>query len=203
MRLECLAGSGNSVGQDCIESCRCGESGLNEWGKPKRHCGDVAAWHGDTLRVYECFALLRAVSGEQLGQTIGPGALVLGAVELLPSSGTDEAVVGGEVDDERLGTRLFELGGNRSGLTVRESQDDDIVAGEHLGGGLLDHEIGISGKMGLMSAERLTHGGMSAHRGDVEMRVSAQQPEDLSPAYPVAPETATVRSFICITIPAH
>ena len=118
---------------------------------------------------------------EQFGQTVGPGALVLGAVELLPGGGADEAVVGGEVDDERLGTRFFELGGDRAGLSVWEGEDDDIVAGEHLGGGLLDHEIGISGKMGLMSAERLAHGGMSAHRGDVEMRVSAQQPEDLSP----------------------
>lgn len=35
--------------------------------------------------------------------------------------------------------------------------------------------------MGLMSAERLTHRRMPAHRCDVQVGVSAQQPEDLSP----------------------
>ncbi|GAA1527458.1 hypothetical protein GCM10009690_32930 [Brevibacterium permense] len=90
-------------------------------------------------------------------------------------------MVGCEVDDEGVGARLFELGGDLSRLTVRERKDDDIVAGEHLGGGLLDHEVRESGKMGLMSAELLTRGGMSAHRGDVQVGVSAQQPEDLSP----------------------
>src|SRR5699024_7338538 len=145
------------------------------------HGGDVAAGHGDALRVGQCFALLRAVGGEQLGQAVGPGALVVGAVEPLPRSGTDEPVVGGEVDDEGVRTRPLELGGDRPGLTVRECEDDDVVAGEHLGGGLLDHKFGESGKMGLMSAERLAHGRMSTHRCDVQMRVSAQQPEDLSP----------------------
>ena len=106
---------------------------------------------------------------------------MLRAVELLPGSRADEAVVGGEVDDEGVGARLFEFGGDLSGLAVREREDDDIVAGEHLGGGLLDHEVRESGKMGLMSAELLDRGGMSAHRGDVQVGVSAQQPEDLSP----------------------
>ncbi|AOP54131.1 hypothetical protein BLSMQ_2425 [Brevibacterium aurantiacum] len=32
-----------------------------------------------------------------------------------------------------------------------------------------------------MSAELLACSGMSAHRSDVQVRVSAQQPEDLSP----------------------
>src|SRR5699024_10988822 len=82
--------------------------------------------------------------------------------------------------DEGVRTRLLELGGDRPGLAVRQGEDDDIVAGEHLGGGLLDHEVRESGKMGLMSAELLTRGGMSAHRGDVQVGVSAQQPEDLS-----------------------
>ncbi|GAA1844603.1 hypothetical protein GCM10009813_03630 [Brevibacterium marinum] len=90
-------------------------------------------------------------------------------------------MVSGQVDDEGARARGFEFGGNLSGLAVWEGEDDDIVAGEHLGGGLLDHEIGISGKMGLMSAELLTRGGMSAHRCDVQVGVSAQQPEDLSP----------------------
>src|SRR5699024_7644097 len=81
---------------------------------------------------------------------------------------------------EGVRARLLELGGDRPGLTVRQRQDDDIVADEHLGGGLLNHKFGESGKMGLMSAECLAHGRMSAHRCDVQMGGSAQQPDDLS-----------------------
>src|SRR5699024_7618691 len=145
------------------------------------HGGDVAAGHGDALRVGQCFALLRAVGGEQLGQSVGPGALVFGAVELLPRSGADEPVVGGEADDEGVRARLLELGGDRPGLTVRQRQDGDIVAAEHLGGGLLNHRVGESGKRGLVSGECVAHGRVAAHRCDVQMAVSAQQPEDLSP----------------------
>src|SRR5699024_508787 len=164
-----------------VEARGRGEAGLDERCESESHGGDVAAGHGDALRVGQCFALLRAVGGEQFGQSVGPGALVVGAVELLPGGSADEPVVGGEVDDEGVRARLLELGGDRPGLTVRQRQDDDIVAGDHLGGGLLDHKFGESGKMGLMSAECLAHGRMSAHRCDVQMGVSAQQPEDLSP----------------------
>jgi hypothetical protein len=99
---------------------------------------------------------------------------VVGTVELLPRVGADEPVVGCEVDDEGVRARLFEFGGDLSGLTMWEREDDDIVAGEHLGGGLLDHEVRESGKMGLMSAELLACSGMSAHRRDVQVGVSAQ-----------------------------
>src|SRR5699024_1254932 len=137
--------------------------------------------HGDALCALQRLALLAADGGEQFGQSVGPCALMLGAVELLPGGRAGQPVVGGEIDDESLRTRLLEFGGDRPGLAVRQGEDDDIVAGEHLGGGLLDHKFGESGKMGLMSAECLAHGGMSAHRCDVQMRVSTQQPEDLSP----------------------
>src|SRR5699024_4747006 len=181
VRLECLARAGDAIGKNCIEPGRRGEPGLDEWCEAERHGGDIAAGHGDALRGPQYLALFGAAVGEEFGQAVGPGALMVRAVELLPGGGADEAVIGGEVDDEGVRARGFEFGGDLSGLSVRECEDDDIVAGEYLGGGLLDPKFGETGKMGLMSAECLAHGRVSAHRCDVRMGVSAQQPEALSP----------------------
>src|SRR5699024_117707 len=109
MRLEGFARSGDAVGEDCVEAGRCGQARLDEWGEAEGYGGDVAAGYGDAFRVGQCFALLRAVGGEQFGQAVGPGALVVGAVELLPGGRADESVVGGEVDDEGVRARLLEL----------------------------------------------------------------------------------------------
>jgi hypothetical protein len=129
---------------------------LNKWCKAEAHCGDIAARNGDAVRSLQCLTLLGAVSGEEFGQSVGPGALVCGAVELLPGDSADEAVVGGEVDDEGVGARLFEFGGDCSGLTVREREDDDVVPASTSAVDSWTTRSENRGKMGLMSAELLT-----------------------------------------------
>ncbi len=57
-------------------------------------------------------------------------------------------MVGGKVYDQGIGAGLGQFPGDRPGLAVGQGEDDDIVAGEHLGGGIGDDEVRVPGKVG-------------------------------------------------------
>ena len=88
----------------------------------------------------------------QLGQAVGPGAGVVAAVELLPGGRVGEPEVGAAVDDQHV---VAELGGERAGLAVRQREEDDVVAGEGLDVGRLEHPVGQRHQVRLEGAERL------------------------------------------------
>ncbi|GAA3095349.1 hypothetical protein GCM10020001_009220 [Nonomuraea salmonea] len=101
---------------------------------------------------------------------------MLAAVELLPGGGVGETVVGAAVDHQRL---VAELGGDGGGVAVRQGQEDHVVAGERLGGGLLDHAVGERGEVGLVGAERATGAGGGGERADLELGMSEEEAEQL------------------------
>ena len=72
----------------------------------------------------------------QLGQAVGPGPGVRGAVEGLPVCGGLEAVVGARVDHQGVRGALGDLGRERPGGPVGQREDHDVVAGEDVRGGL-------------------------------------------------------------------
>ena len=65
---------------------------------------------------------------QEFGHPVGPGAEVLAAVERGPVVRAREPVVGAAVDDESVGA---ELSRQLPRLAVRQSEENDVVAGEH------------------------------------------------------------------------
>ena len=74
------------------------------------------------------------------------------AVELLPGGRVGEPEVGAAVDDHDV---VAELGGELAGLAVRQAEEDDVVAGEGLERGRLEHPVGERDQVRLQGAERL------------------------------------------------
>ena len=106
---------------------------------------------------------------------------MLAAVERLPGGRVGEPEVGAAVDDDGVvGQRL----GDRGGLAVRQAEEDHVVAGEHLDGGLLEHPVGQRHEVRLERAERLPRVGAGGDRADLDVRVGQQQPQDLAAGVP-------------------
>ena len=76
----------------------------------------------------EHFPLLPA-GRHELGQPVGPGAGVLGAVEVAPGSGVGQPEVRAAVDHQDV---VGQLGGERAGRAVRQGEDDDVVTGQRV-----------------------------------------------------------------------
>ena len=72
------------------------------------------------------------------------------AVEPLPLVRVVEPEVGAAVDDHGL---LRQLRGELAGLAVREAEEDDVMAGEGLEAGLLEHPVGERHQVRLQGAE--------------------------------------------------
>ena len=91
----------------------------------------IAAGHGDPGGAAQPVA-----AAGQFGQPVGPAAGVLGSVEPLPRGGVGEPEVGAAVDDQRVGAELI---GQRRGMAVRQREEHDVVAGEDVDFGGLEH----------------------------------------------------------------
>jgi hypothetical protein len=155
--------------------------GFDQPGGDRRHHGEgrdgrVAAGDGDPGGTGEELAL----AGE-LGEAVGPGARVLAAVELLPGVGVGEPVVGPAVDDDHV---VAELGSQLTRLAVGQGEEDDVVAGEGVGVGLVEHPVGQRHQVGLERAEGLARVGVPREGTDLYLWMAQQQPEDLAPGVP-------------------
>ena len=144
--------------------------------------GRVAAGHGDAARAAQPLA----VAG-QLGQAVGPGAGVRGAVEVLPVGGVGQPEVGAAVDDEDV---VAEPGRERPGLAVRQRQEDDVVPGEGLGRGLGKNPVGewmqlrmVRTRAGSPRSNRRS-ASRSRSRGDLRGCAAAHRPHSRSPRRP-------------------
>ena len=80
---------------------------------------------GATLPTMSSRALVAPSVRGELGHAVGPGAVVVAAVERAQSASLVEPVVGAAVDDERV---VVELRGDLAGLAVRQGEEDDVVA---------------------------------------------------------------------------
>jgi hypothetical protein len=67
-----------------------------------------------------------------------------------------------------------------AGLAVRESEEDDVVPGQDLGGGVLQGEVRERAQVRLMLDQRLARVGMRGHGADLDVRVASEQAEDLA-----------------------
>ena len=88
----------------------------------------------------------------QLGEAVRPGAGVLGPVEPHPGLGVGQPEVRAAVDDEHVVPERLGDGGRGA---VRQGQEDDVVTGQHVGGGRLQDPLGQRGQVGLQDAEGL------------------------------------------------
>ena len=67
---------------------------------------------------------------------------------------------------------------------MRQGEEDDVVAGEGLGGGLLEHPVGERHEVGLQHTEALAGVGPAGEGADLDVGVGEQQAQDLAPGVP-------------------
>ena len=63
---------------------------------------------------------------------------------------------------------------------MRQAEEDDVVAGQHLGRGLLQHPVREREQVRLEAAEPRAGVGAAGERADLDLGVGEQQPEDLA-----------------------
>ena len=106
---------------------------------------------------------------------------MLAAVEPLPGHAVGQPEVGAAVDHHGLGGQRLR---DHRGLAVRKTEEDHVVPGEHLDGGLLEHPVGQRHQVRLQAAEPLPGVRAGGHRPDLDLRVPQQQPEHLTSGVP-------------------
>ncbi len=104
-----------------------------------------------------------------------------GAVEGLPVAGVLQAEVGAHVDHEHLAAELLGDGG---GLAVRQREEDDVVPGERLGGGRLQHPVRERQQMRLERSQSLSGVGVPGQGADLDLGVGQEQTQQLTARIP-------------------
>ncbi|GAA3241198.1 hypothetical protein GCM10020256_63950 [Streptomyces thermocoprophilus] len=171
VRLGCLAGAGGAGGGDDHRFWP-GEPGGVGGEEGEGDGGGVATGYRDALG-----PLQRGAGTRKFGEAVGPGAGVRGAVEGLPVGGVLQPEVGAHVDDEHVGAELF---GDGRGLAVRQREEDHVVPGERVGGGLREHSVGQRQQMRLERAERLSGVGVAGQGADLDLGVGEEKTQDFS-----------------------
>ena len=72
-------------------------------------------------------------------------------------------------------------------MAVRQGEHDGVVAGEHLGRGVLEQPVGQRREVRVDAAERLPGVGRGGQGPDLELGVLEQQPHDLTAGVPARP----------------
>ena len=72
-------------------------------------------------------------------------------------------------------------------VAVRQGEHDGVVAGEHLGRGVLEQPVGQRGQVRVDAAERLPGVRRGGERTDLELGVLEEQAHDLTPGVPARP----------------
>ena len=175
VRLGGLAGARRAARGDHAD-VRLDESGGEGRGDGEGGDRRVAAGHGDPSGAAQQLAL-----AGQLGQAVGPGAGVGAAVELLPRRGVGEPEVGAAVDDDHV---VAERLRDRGRLAVGQPEDDDVVPGQRLDGGRLEHPVGEGHEVRLQGAERLPGVGARGEGADPGVGVAQEQAQHLAPGVP-------------------
>ena len=142
--------------------------------RPEHDGGGIAAGHGDAGSTGELLAL-----AGQLGQPVGPGALVRGFVELLPGLGGLQPVVGRSVDDHYV---IPQLRSQLTGGAVGQGEEDHVVTGQCVSGGVGEDSVRQRVQVRLELAEALAGVGVAGDGTDLHVRVVGQKAQDFSPA---------------------
>ena len=120
----------------------------------------------------------------QLGHAVGPGPGVGAAVESSPGLGVGQPMVCPQVDDDGVVARCRELGRDRSGGSVRESEDDDVVTGELTGGRRPEHSVRKAPQRRVVCAQQGSRARVSRDRAEGRLGVGEQQPKHLAACVP-------------------
>ena len=124
------------------------------------------------------------------------------AVEPLPGGGVGEPEVGAAVDDHDVVRRS--CGGERAGLAVRQGEEDDVVPGERLELGRLEHPVGQRHQVGLEGAERLARVGGAGQGADLDLgvgRAAGAAPRRRRTRWRRRPRPVSL--VMCMTIQTH
>ncbi len=127
-------------------------------------------------RADEVLALLAPADG-QFGHAVRPRLVEVAAVEPVPVGDRLEAMVGSGVDHER---RVGEHVGEPAGLAVRQGEEDDVVAGEHVGSRLLQRQVRERAQVRLVLGEGLSRVRVRGHGADLDVGMCGEDPEDLA-----------------------
>ena len=73
---------------------------------------------------------------------------------------------------------------DRGGLAVRQAEEDHVVAGEDLDGGVVEDPVGERQQVRLERAEALAGVGPGGERADLDLGVPEQQAQHLAPGVP-------------------
>jgi hypothetical protein len=176
VRLGGLAGPGGARGGDHHDGGGVDDAGGHGRRQRQRGDGRVAARDRDPGGAGDP----RPLVGE-LRQPVGPRAGVLAAVEVVPGGLVGQPEVGAAVDHHGV---LGQLLRDRARLPVRQGEEDDVVTGQHLDRGLLQHPVRERQEVRLQGPEPLTGVRARGDRADLHVGMSEQQPEHLSTGVP-------------------
>ena len=158
----------------------------------QRDRGRVTAWHRDAVGPDQFMA-----GTGQLGQAVGPGAGVLGAVEFVPLFSIAEPEIRATVDDQHI---VGQLGSNPGRCTMRECEENDIMTGKVVGGGVDDVPVGQVGQVRQVGAELRPSIGVRGQSADADLGMAGGQPHDL-PARVTGAPSRRYRIGHVITMP--
>nr|KEP24043.1 hypothetical protein DA06_24490 [Georgenia sp. SUBG003] len=176
-----LAGTGVAHGEDGDDVGRIDQAGRDAGLEGEGHGGDVAAWHRDAACGAQPLALALTLVGEdQLGQAVRPRPGVVAAVELLPGGCVGEAVVRSAVEDEGVRAGLLERRSDLARRTVRQGEDDDVVAGERLGGRGLQDPLRERTQVRVVGVKALPGAGVRRQRTDLGVGMVQEQAQHLA-----------------------
>ena len=113
----------------------------------------------------------------KLGHAVRPGLVEVAAVEPVPLGDRLEPVVGSRVDDERgVGQDVGEL----TRLPVRQGEEDDVVARQHLGRRVLQGQVRERAQVRLVRDERLAGVRVRRDGADLDVGMIGEEAEDLA-----------------------
>ena len=80
---------------------------------------------------------------------------------------------------------------------MRQREEDDVVAGERLEVGLLEHPVGERHQVRLQRAERLAGVGRAGERADLDLGVTEQEAQQLASGVPAGSGDGDASSWSC------
>ena len=111
------------------------------------------------------------------------------AVVALPGGRVGKPEVGAEVDHAGRGGQL---GRDRCRLSVRQGEENEVRCGQRGRVGGTEGRTGERREVRMHGGDRLPSVAARGDRAELEIGVPEDQAQQLAPAYPLAPATATV-----------
>ena len=106
---------------------------------------------------------------------------MVGAVEPLPGLSGLEPMVSAGIDHQGVRRAFGDLGGQGAAGSVGQGQEDHVVPGEDLGGGVLKDTVRQGVQVRLQCPQALAGVGVGGDGTDGHVRVGGEQAQHLTP----------------------